>query len=123
MSPCPEPSRRGRDFLKLSALFTSSFGAAIAADNWNLPVNANANDQPVKIGYLPITDAAPLLVAHSRKLYQAEGLTTEQPRLSCIIHESRVKNPETTTRYKLQRLDLNNSLFCLSVTGLSGEKI
>ena len=40
-----------RDFLKLSALFTSSFGAAIAADNWNLPVNANANDQPVKIGY------------------------------------------------------------------------
>lgn len=70
-----------RDFLKLSALFTSSFGAAIAADNWNLPVNANANDQPVKIGYLPITDAAPLLVAHSRKLYQAEGLTAEQPRL------------------------------------------
>ncbi len=46
-----------RDFLKLSALFTSSFGAAIAADNWNLPVHANANDQPVKIGYLPITDA------------------------------------------------------------------
>ncbi|MBC1195158.1 hypothetical protein H0901_07660 [Microcystis aeruginosa BLCCF158] len=43
--------------------------------------------------------------------------------LTCIIHESRVKNPETTTRYKLQRLDLNNSLFCLSVTGLSGEKI
>ena len=43
--------------------------------------------------------------------------------LACIIHESRVKNPETTTRYKLQRLDLNNSLFCLSVTGLSGEKI
>lgn len=70
-----------RDFLKLSALFTSSFGAAITADNWNLPVNANAKDQPVKIGYLPITDAAPLLVAHSRKLYQAEGLTTEQPRL------------------------------------------
>lgn len=70
-----------RDFLKLSALFTSSFGAAISADNWNLPVNANAKDQPVKIGYLPITDAAPLLVAHSRKLYQAEGLTTEQPRL------------------------------------------
>ncbi|MBD2291809.1 ABC transporter substrate-binding protein [Microcystis wesenbergii FACHB-1317] len=70
-----------RDFLKLSALFTSSFGAAIAADNWNLPVNANAKDQPVKIGYLPITDAAPLLVAHSRKLYQAEGLTAEQPRL------------------------------------------
>jgi uncharacterized protein (TIGR04222 family) len=42
--------------------------------------------------------------------------------LACIIHESRVKNPETTTRYKLQRLDLNNSLFCLSVTGLNERK-
>jgi hypothetical protein len=52
----------------------------------------------------------------------AVGLSILTP-LACIIHESRVKNPETTTRYKLQRLDLNNSLFCLSVTGLSGEKI
>ncbi len=35
--------------------------------------------QPVKIGYLPITDSAPLLVAHANKLYEAEGLTAEQP--------------------------------------------
>lgn len=34
---------------------------------------------PVKIGYLPITDAAPLLIAHANKLYEAEGLTAEQP--------------------------------------------
>jgi len=45
-----------RDFLKLSALFTSSFGAAIAADSGNLPVHANANDQPVKIGYRKFGD-------------------------------------------------------------------
>jgi hypothetical protein len=54
---------------------------------------------------------------------QLAGKNCPQQPLACIIHESRVKNPETTTRYKLQRLDLNNSLFCLSVTGLSGEKI
>ena len=36
---------------------------------------------PVRIGYLPITDATPLLVAHSRKLFEAEGLRTEKPRL------------------------------------------
>jgi NitT/TauT family transport system substrate-binding protein len=35
----------------------------------------------VKIGYLPITDATPLLIAHARKLFEAEGLHTEKPRL------------------------------------------
>lgn len=39
------------------------------------------DDVPVRIGYLPITDATPLLVAHSRKMFEAEGLRTEQPRL------------------------------------------
>ena len=38
-------------------------------------------EKPVRIGYLPITDAAPLLVAHARKLFEAEGLEVEQPRL------------------------------------------
>jgi hypothetical protein len=57
------------------------------------------------------------------QLRDMKSMITIPITLACIIHESRVKNPETTTRYKLQRLDLNNSLFCLSVTGLSGEKI
>jgi NitT/TauT family transport system substrate-binding protein len=35
----------------------------------------------VRIGYLPITDAAPLLVAHARKMFEAEGLRAEPPRL------------------------------------------
>jgi len=34
---------------------------------------------PVRIGYLPITDATPLLIAHARKFYEAEGLTAERP--------------------------------------------
>jgi NitT/TauT family transport system substrate-binding protein len=35
--------------------------------------------QPVKIGYLAITDSTPLLIAHANKLYEAEGLNAEQP--------------------------------------------
>lgn len=38
-------------------------------------------DQTVRIGYLPITDATPLLVAHGNKFYQAEGLNVEPPTL------------------------------------------
>lgn len=63
-----------RDFLRLSALLTGS--AALP----QLAHAANPND-PVRIGYLPITDASPLLVAHSRKLFEAQGLEVEAPRL------------------------------------------
>lgn len=87
-----------RDFLKLSSLFSASLGTTLAIGGCQQPSQtssspaataspiatsqpAKGDDQPVKIGYLPITDASPLLVAHSRKLYEAEGLTAEQPRL------------------------------------------
>ncbi len=76
-----------RDFLKLTSLFSTSLGLTLAAGGCqtiapqaNNSPNSHA-DQPVKIGYLPITDAAPLLIAHARKFYQAEGLTAEPPRL------------------------------------------
>ncbi|MFL5304918.1 MAG: ABC transporter substrate-binding protein [Polyangia bacterium] len=35
--------------------------------------------RPLRVGYLPITDAAPLLVAHGRGLFQAAGLEAERP--------------------------------------------
>jgi NitT/TauT family transport system substrate-binding protein len=88
-----------RDFLKLSALFSTSLGVTLATSGCQSnPTATNStptaskvttspaastggSDQPVKIGYLPITDASPLLIAHARKLYEAEGLTVEQPRL------------------------------------------
>lgn len=63
-----------RDFLRLAALLTSSLALPPLARA------ANPND-PVRIGYLPITDASPLLVAHSRKLFEAQGLEVEAPRL------------------------------------------
>lgn len=63
-----------RDFLRLSALLTGSLAMPALARA------ANPND-PVRIGYLPITDASPLLVAHSKKLFEAQGLEVEAPRL------------------------------------------
>jgi NitT/TauT family transport system substrate-binding protein len=35
----------------------------------------------LKVGYLPITDAAPLLLAHAKDFYTAEGLQAERPTL------------------------------------------
>ncbi len=66
-----------RDFLKLSALF----GAAAA-----LPLlqacskRAAADpDAPLTIGYLPILDATPLLVAHGTGLFRQNGVETVKP--------------------------------------------
>jgi NitT/TauT family transport system substrate-binding protein len=36
---------------------------------------------PVKIGYLPITDATPLLIAHAQGFFTEEGLNAEPPTL------------------------------------------
>jgi len=63
-----------RDFLRLSALLTGS--AALPT----LAGAANADD-PVRIGYLPITDASPLLVAHGKQFFEQQGLAVEAPRL------------------------------------------
>jgi NitT/TauT family transport system substrate-binding protein len=41
--------------------------------------SALAEDGVVRIGYLPITDAASLLVAQARGLFEAQGLKVEQP--------------------------------------------
>ena len=63
-----------RDFLRLSALLTGSLALPPLARA------ANPND-PVRIGYLPITDASPLLIAHANKLFEAQGLEVEAPKL------------------------------------------
>lgn len=84
-----------RDFLKMTSLFSTSLGLTLAAGGCQSstpqasnspspspsPVDSSKTDQSVKIGYLPITDASPLLIAHAKKLYEAEGLTAEAPRL------------------------------------------
>ncbi|WP_045834550.1 ABC transporter substrate-binding protein [Hyphomicrobium sp. 99] len=65
-----------RDILRLSALLTAA-GALPFLDAFN--GRALAADEPLKIGYLPITDATPLLVAHANGLFEAEGINAEKP--------------------------------------------
>jgi NitT/TauT family transport system substrate-binding protein len=57
----------------LYALFGSMFGG--------YPTAARANDDVVRIGYLPITDATALLVAHAKGFFKDEGLEAEKPTL------------------------------------------
>lgn len=70
-----------RDFLRLSALAGAGFAAPLLRAGDALAQGVKGDDVSVKIGYLPITDATPLLIAHARKLFEAEGLRTETPRL------------------------------------------
>lgn len=70
-----------RDFLRISALATASVASPLLLANDARAQQLKTDDQPVKIGYLPITDATPLLVAHANKLYEQQGLTVEAPRM------------------------------------------
>ena len=65
-----------RDALRLGALFTAA-GAAPLLRAYE--ARAQEADAPVRIGYLPITDATPLLVAHGRGFFEAEGLKADKP--------------------------------------------
>lgn len=69
-----------RDWLRLSALSGAAALPLLRAGDAQAQTQ-RGDDQPVRIGYLPITDATPLLVAHGRGLFEAEGLRAEAPRL------------------------------------------
>ncbi len=71
--------RSRREFLRLSSMLTAA--GALPLLNAQNRAFAAEPDAPVRIGYLPITDATPLLVAHANKLFEAEGLQVEKPRL------------------------------------------
>ncbi|NEO82837.1 MAG: ABC transporter substrate-binding protein [Spirulina sp. SIO3F2] len=71
-----------RQFLKLTRLFSSAVGLSAIMSGCDRPAwwsGAAPSAQPLKIGYLPITDAAPLLAAYDKGFYRAEGLTPEPP--------------------------------------------
>jgi NitT/TauT family transport system substrate-binding protein len=59
-------------------------GGGMAALLGSLPKKAFADspgDDVVRIGYLPITDATPLLLAHAKGYFEEEGLKIEKPTL------------------------------------------
>ncbi len=63
-----------REFLKYTGAGMSALGLPLAS----LP-SCSKKTEAVRIGYLPITDATPLLIAHARGFYEDEGLKTEKP--------------------------------------------
>lgn len=75
---CSEYQTR-RDLLKLAGLFTVG-GAAPLLSAFNAQAQPKA-DAPLRIGYLPITDSAPLLIAHHQGFFEQYGVQAEQPRL------------------------------------------
>ncbi|WP_354686641.1 ABC transporter substrate-binding protein [Cupriavidus necator] len=75
---CQVPMSR-REWLKLSAMFTAS-GALPLLHSLNTRAAAEP-DAPVRIGYLPITDATPLLVAHRNGYFEKDGIQAEKPTL------------------------------------------
>jgi len=80
-SPACECGLTRRSLLRLTALAGAGAAAPLLAAGDARAQAFRGDDQPVKIGYLPITDATPLLVAHGRGLFEQEGLKTEAPRL------------------------------------------
>ncbi|MEO9335501.1 ABC transporter substrate-binding protein [Ectopseudomonas guguanensis] len=72
-----DPTHTRRDFIKLTGLLTAAGAFPLLT---SLQARAASEpDAPVRIGYLPITDATPLLVAHNNGLFEAEGIKSERP--------------------------------------------
>ncbi len=65
-------SKTKRDFLKKSVAMCSGLFLPSA-------VNAYSKGETIRIGYLPITDATPLLVAHGLGYFSEEGLAVDRP--------------------------------------------
>jgi len=71
-----------RDFLRLAGLASVAGLASPLLSAGDLQAKTfKGDDVPVRLGYLPITDATPLLVADQLKLFEEQGLRTEKPRM------------------------------------------
>lgn len=70
-----------KDALKTTSRRQFLKTAAAACSGLLLPnaVNAFATGETIRLGYLPITDATPLLVAHGLGYFSEEGLLVERP--------------------------------------------
>ncbi len=64
-----------RHFIKTTA---KAAGAALCSP-LSFPGRVLSAEEPLKLGYLPITDATPLLVAYELGYFTQEGLTVERP--------------------------------------------
>jgi NitT/TauT family transport system substrate-binding protein len=81
LGACSCCSMSRRDFMQLTAVLSA---AALLPNKLARAADGGVIQQPLhplRIGYLPITDASPLLVAHAKKFYAEEGLDVDQPKL------------------------------------------
>ena len=69
-----------RDFM-LDALAMGGLAAGMTLPGIGLANMTPPDDEIVRIGYLPITDATALLVAHGMGFFEDEGLKAEKPTL------------------------------------------
>ncbi len=65
----------------LDLLAKGALGASLAAASLGFPGCAASADNEVRIGYLPITDATALLVAHAKGFFEKQGLKVAEPTL------------------------------------------
>ena len=66
-----------RDFLKFSSKVALSSALCPSLSSC---IRKPVDKEPVlKIGYLPITDATPLLIGHAKGFFEEEGLRVERP--------------------------------------------
>jgi NitT/TauT family transport system substrate-binding protein len=72
-----------RQFLQFGSLLAASAGLQLLGHQQPSQAAGTAplknQDQPVKIGYLPILDASPLLIADARRAFRDQGLTVPDP--------------------------------------------
>lgn len=99
-SPDTQPTSR-RQFLKTAALSCSSLFIPGS-------ISAFAKRETLRLGYLPVTDATPLLVAHGLGYFSDEGLSVDRPvmvRSWKILAESFLAN----------KFDLTHMLFPIPI--------
>jgi NitT/TauT family transport system substrate-binding protein len=78
-----QPTRRNVLIFGGLAIGALGLGGYTLLNNQGQPVQANWDPAlgNLKIGYLPITDAAPLLYAHGAGLFEEQGIPTNDPAL------------------------------------------
>ncbi|MBW4789677.1 ABC transporter substrate-binding protein [Alcaligenes faecalis subsp. faecalis] len=70
-------SRTRRDLLKLASLLTVAGAAPLLAQG--AARAQSESNAPLRIGYLPITDATGMLVAHHNGYFEEAGIAVEKP--------------------------------------------
>src|SRR5437762_988513 len=75
-----------REFVRLASIagaLGATGGLLAHCSGREAPASTSQRSQTatprLKIGYLPITDATPLLIGHAKQFFEAEGLTVDRP--------------------------------------------